>query len=75
MTEIAGPVPFRARGFAPRAVPLAGAATLIGLVLLWQLGATEGFISTQFLPTPSAIGRALIQLVGAGSCGVSLGRR
>ena len=73
MREVAGPVPFRARGFAPRAVPLAGAATLIGLVLLWQLGASEGAISTQFLPAPVSIGRALVDLARSGELWRHLG--
>ena len=73
MAEMAGPVPFRARGFAPRALPAAGAATLIGLVLLWQLGASEGVISTQFLPAPFSIGQALMQLVRSGELWRQLG--
>jgi len=38
----ASPVPFRAGGFAPRSVPFVGAATLVGLVLLWQAAASAG---------------------------------
>ena len=55
----AGRVPFRARGFAPRSVAGAGAATLVGIVLLWQAGASLGWVDTRFLPPPLAIGRAL----------------
>jgi ABC-type nitrate/sulfonate/bicarbonate transport system permease component len=62
----ARPVPFRARGFAPTNRPLAGAATLIGLVLLWQGLAMAGLIDTRFLPPPLAIGRALAVLVRSG---------
>lgn len=72
MPEIAGPVPFRARGFAPRSIPAAAAGTLIGLVLLWQFGASEGLISTQFLPAPIAIATALAQLVRSGELWLNL---
>ena len=66
MPELAGPVRFRARGFAPRSVPGAGAATLCGLVLLWQAGAMAGWIDTRFLPPPLAIARALWALTLSG---------
>jgi ABC-type nitrate/sulfonate/bicarbonate transport system permease component len=73
LPELAGPVPFRARGFAPRLVPVAGAATLVGLVLLWQAAASAGLISTQFLPAPVAIGQALVQLGRSGELWKHLG--
>ena len=73
MPEIAGPIPFRARGFAPRLVPAAGAATLVGLVLLWQAAASAGLISTQFLPPPLAISRALETLAVSGELWKHLG--
>ncbi len=73
MPEIAGPVAFRARGFSPRLVPAAGAATLAGLVLLWQAAASAGLISTQFLPPPLAISRALEQLAVSGELWNHLG--
>ena len=63
---VAGPVPFRARGFAPRDLPLAGAATLVGLLLLWQAAAAAGLVDTTFLPAPAAIGRALYNLAVSG---------
>ncbi len=66
MPEIAGPVPFRARGFAPRRVPAAAVGTLLLLVALWQAGASAGLISTMFLPAPIAISRALVQLTLSG---------
>ena len=66
MPDLLGPVRFRARGFAPRAVPGAGAATLVGLVLLWQAMASAGWIDTRFLPPPVAIGRALLALGRSG---------
>ena len=57
---------FRAGGFAPRAVPFAGAATLMGLLVLWQAAAGQGWISSRFLPTPLAIGQALWGLAASG---------
>ena len=73
MPEVAGPVAFRARGFAPRSIPAASAATLVGLVLLWQAGASAGLISTVFLPPPIAIGRALYRLAASGELWLHLG--
>ena len=73
MPELRGPVAFRARGFAPRDIPLAGAATLVGLVLLWQAAASAGVISTQFLPAPASIGRALYALGKSGELWRHLG--
>ena len=65
-------VPFRAGGFAPRLVPFAGAATLIGLLALWQAAASYGLISSRFLPTPLAIGRALVTLAASGELAAHL---
>ncbi len=59
-------VPFRARGFAPRTIPGAGAATLVALVLAWQAAAAAGWIDTRFLPPPLAIARALYALIASG---------
>src|SRR5260370_2851819 len=53
------PVPFRAGGFAPRDIQLAGAATLVGVLAAWQAAASLGWISTRFLSDPFDIGRAL----------------
>ena len=69
---MAEPVPFRARGFAPVNHPLWGAATLVGLVLLWQAGAGAGWIDTRFLPPPLAIGQALMQLLRSGELWANL---
>jgi ABC-type nitrate/sulfonate/bicarbonate transport system permease component len=59
-------VPFRAGGFAPRAIPFAGAATLVALLLAWQGAASAGWIGTRFLPPPLAILRALATLAASG---------
>lgn len=68
-----GGVAFRARGFAPRELPAAGAATLIGLVALWQLAAWLGWIPVAFVSDPEAIGRALWNLAGSGELWADLG--
>ena len=70
---LAGPVRFRARGFAPRSMGWASAATLIGIVLLWQAAASMGWIDTRFLPPPVAIGRALWALAASGELWLHLG--
>jgi len=62
----AGVVPFRATGFAPRNQPLAGAATLLGLIALWQLGSSTGLIPELVLPSPAAVARALWRLAVSG---------
>jgi len=61
-----GPVRFRARGFAPRESPAAGAATLVLLLVLWQVAAWRGWISTTFLSTPLDIARAIAALAESG---------
>lgn len=64
MTERA--VAFRGGGFTPRNRAWAGAATLAGLVALWQAGASAGMIPTLFLPAPAAIARTLWHLAVSG---------
>lgn len=66
MPKLSGSVPFRARGFAPRDLPLAGAATLIGLLAAWQMLASMGWISTTFLSTPLDIAKAIRDLAVSG---------
>jgi NitT/TauT family transport system permease protein len=65
-------VPFRAGGFAPREVPLAAVATLVGLIALWQAGASAGLISTNFLSTPAQIAVALYHLALSGELWANL---
>ncbi len=66
MSRLNGPIPFRGGGFAPKDSAPAATATLIGIILLWQAGASAGVIPTLFLPPPIAIARALWALTISG---------
>ena len=61
-----GPVPFRGGGFAPRDRWSTGAVTLLTIIAFWQWGASAGFISTLFLPSPVTIARTLWRLTVTG---------
>lgn len=62
MCQLDGPVRFRGAGFAPRNRIWAAAATLVGLVALWQAGVSASVVPTLFLPAPVTIARTLWQL-------------
>ncbi len=66
MRCVDGAVPFRGGGFAPADRTVVAILSLIGLVGLWQLGASAGWIGSLFLPAPVAIGRALWALTVSG---------
>jgi NitT/TauT family transport system permease protein len=66
MARLDGPVPFRAGGFHPRRLPLAGPLTLIGLIAIWQLCASLGWASTAFASSPFLIAKALWALIRSG---------
>ena len=66
MRRIDGPVPFRGGGFVPRERALAGAATLLGVIALWQVGCSVGVIHSLFLPAPVTIAIALYHLTISG---------
>ncbi len=66
MSRLDGPIPFRGGGFAPRDRAWTAAATLVGVLVLWQTGASAGVIPTLFLPPPVAIARALWALTVSG---------
>lgn len=66
MRRIEGPIAFRGGGFAPSDNWLAGAATLIMLVVLWQIGCSAGVIPTLFLPAPVDVARELWNLTISG---------
>ena len=59
-------VPYRAGGFDPRRMPFASVATLVGLVAVWQLCASLGWVSTSFASSPLLIARALAALISTG---------
>ena len=58
----ARPVAFRGAGFAPRASRYAGWIALLVVIALWQAAGSAGLVNPLFLPTPSAIARAIWQL-------------
>jgi NitT/TauT family transport system permease protein len=62
MRRLDGAVRFRGAGFEPRSRAWAAAATLIGLLVLWQAGVSASLIPTLFLPAPVTIARTLWQL-------------
>ena len=66
MSRLDGPVAFRGGGFAPCDRAWAAVATLVGVVALWQAGASAGLIPTLFLPAPFSIARALWALTVSG---------
>lgn len=66
MPRLNGPVRFRGGGFAPTDNAWASAATLLGVVALWQAGASAGLIGSLFLPPPVAICAALWHLAVSG---------
>jgi NitT/TauT family transport system permease protein len=72
MPRLSGRVGFRAGGFAPREIPIAGPATLLVLLALWQSAASLGWISTTFLSTPVDIGRAIVSLAVSGELWTNL---
>lgn len=66
MPRLEGRVPFRAGGYDPKPVAWASAATLIGLLVIWQICASMGWVSTSFASSPEKIGRALYLLAASG---------
>ncbi len=63
----ARPVAFRGAGFAPRASRYAGWIALLCVIVVWQLAGSAGLVNSLFLPTPSAIVRAIWQLAVSGA--------
>src|ERR1700684_1015345 len=66
LARLDGPVAFRGGGVAPRDRAWAAVATLVGVVVVWQLGVSAGLIRTLFLPAPVSIARALWALTVSG---------
>jgi NitT/TauT family transport system permease protein len=63
----ARPVAFRGAGFAPRASHYAGWIALLVVIAVWQAAGSAGLVNSLFLPTPSAIVRAIWQLAVSGA--------
>src|SRR6185437_6395722 len=61
------PVAFRGAGFAPRASRHAGLIAMLVVLALWQAAGSLGLVNSLFLPTPSAIVRAIWQLAVSGA--------
>jgi NitT/TauT family transport system permease protein len=66
MRRLDGPVPFRGGGFSPRERWITGAATLLQIIIVWQLLAWAGLIPTLFLPAPVTIALTLWHLTVSG---------
>ena len=61
------PVEFRGAGFTPKAGRYSGWIALVLVIGLWQIAGSAGWINPLFLPTPSAIARAIWQLAISGA--------
>lgn len=66
------PVPFRGGGFVLRPHRIAGAAGLLALIALWQVGSTRGWISALMAPAPSEVLAALGVLASDGTLVIHL---
>jgi len=63
----ARPVAFRGAGFTPRASRHAGWIALLVVIAVWQVAGSAGLVNSLFLPTPTAIVRAIWQLAISGA--------
>lgn len=63
----ARPVAFRGAGFAPKAGRYSGWIALVGVLGLWQLAGSAGWVNPLFLPPPSAIALAIWKLALSGA--------
>lgn len=59
-------VPFRGGGFAPKPVWYVAPLMFVALVLLWEFGSSNGYISPLVLPAPSEVLGAFGDLVRSG---------
>ncbi len=66
-------VQFRGGGFAPVPIRWLSAIGLVGLVALWQVASSLGWISPLIAPSPAAVGVALWGLVESGELWPNLG--
>lgn len=60
------PVAFRGGDFSPRTYKAFGAAALVGLVALWQMASSLGWINPIFAPSPMRVASALGQMAASG---------
>lgn len=67
-----GQVPFRGGGFAPRTNPWIGLASVLGLLLIWQLAAGLSF-NRLLLPAPTEVGQALVAMARSGELALHVG--
>lgn len=65
-------VPYRGVGFTIKKIPFIGLAVFIILILFWELGSRNGFISALVLPAPSEVFNAFKELVNSGNLFVHL---
>ncbi|MBL8699554.1 MAG: ABC transporter permease [Alphaproteobacteria bacterium] len=68
-----GEVPFRGGGFAPERRRGVAPAAFVVLLVAWEAAARLGWISPIFLPRPSAIAAALVELIRSGALWGHLG--
>ncbi|MBS0530041.1 MAG: ABC transporter permease [Proteobacteria bacterium] len=61
------PVAFRGGGFAPNPGRHTGWIAMVMVLVLWQGAGSIGWINPLFLPSPLAIGRAMVQLALSGA--------
>src|SRR5438105_3991136 len=61
------PVKFRGAGFVPSTGRLSGWIALLLTIGLWQLAASAALVNPLFLPSPTAIARAIYQLAISGA--------
>jgi NitT/TauT family transport system permease protein len=61
------PVKFRGAGFVPSSGRYSGWIALLVAIALWQLAAGTGLVNPLFLPAPTAIVRAILELALSGA--------
>jgi ABC-type nitrate/sulfonate/bicarbonate transport system permease component len=59
-------IPFRGGGFLPRTSHAAAVAAFIGVIAIWQIAGSTGWLSPIFLPAPVDIAKALRDLIVSG---------
>ena len=61
------PIAFRAAGFAPRRIPYVAAATFAGVLALWWLATSAGWVSELSLPRPRDVFYAFSEMISNGT--------